>query len=134
MRTLHRILFSQWPRALPYTRAWNIAFRTAHIGSTGILVGGHVFNVDARQLFIWLCVSILTGLCLVVLEAYPSFRWCYQGRGVLVFSKVLLLCIVPWLWDYRVPILFAVIVIASVGSHMPARFRYYSLVHRKVLE
>jgi multidrug efflux pump subunit AcrB len=29
--------------------------------------------------------------------------------------------------------LLAVIVLASVGSHMPARFRYYSVVDRRVL-
>jgi hypothetical protein len=33
-----------------------------------------------------------------------------------------------------VPILLLVLVLASVGSHMPRRFRYYSLVHRRVLE
>jgi hypothetical protein len=45
-----------------------------------------------------------------------------------------LLCLIPWLWQYRVPILVAVIVIASVGSHMPRRFRHYSLLHRRVVE
>ena len=29
-------------------------------------------------------------------------------------------------------VLLAVVVIASVGSHMPARFRYYSVIYRKV--
>ena len=30
--------------------------------------------------------------------------------------------------------LLIVIVFASVGSHMPARFRYYSVIHRRVLD
>jgi len=34
----------------------------------------------------------------------------------------------------RVAILAAVIVQASVGSHMPARFRYYSLLHGRMLD
>jgi hypothetical protein len=134
VKTLTQILFPQQPRILPHARAWNIAFRTAHIGVTGILFGGHVFDVNAEQLVIWLYLSILTGFVLVVIEAYPSCRWCYQGRGVFVFCKLILLSLIPWFWNYRVAILVAVIIVASVGSHMPRRFRYYSLVHRRILE
>ena len=36
-------------------------------------------------------------------------------------------------WDYRLPILLAVVVIASVGSHMSGRFRYYSVLYREVI-
>ena len=134
MKTLRNILFPEQPRVLPGARAWNIAFRTAHIAVTGILFGGHVFDVSAERLLIWLYLSIFTGVSLIVIEAYPSCRWFYQGRGVFVPVKLILLGIIPLMWDYRVLILSAVIVIASIGSHMPARFRYYSLVHRKVLE
>jgi hypothetical protein len=119
---------------LPYARAWNIACRTGHIGVTGVLFGGHVFDVSAERLLIWLYLSILTGVFLIAIEAYPSCRWFYQGRAALVFCKLFLLCLIPWLWQYRVPILVLVIVIASVGSHMPGRFRYYSFVHRRVVE
>ena len=49
-------------------------------------------------------------------------------------TKLGLLALIPWAWNFRAPILFAVIVIASVGSHMPGRFRYYSMIHRRVLE
>lgn len=129
-----QFLFPQKPRVLPYARAWNIAFRTAHIAVTGVLFGGHVFDISADRLLIWLYLSILTGVCLVVIEAYPSCRWCYQCCGVFVFCKLCLLGIIPWLWDYRVPILAIVIVIASIGSHMPRRFRYYSLLHGRILE
>lgn len=132
--TLRNILFPEPLRVLPYARAWNIAFRTAHIGVTGILFGGHVLDVAADRLLIWLYLSIVTGVCLILIEAYPSCRWFYQGRGVVVFFKLILLGIVPLLWDYRVVILSVVMVIASVASHMPARFRYYSLLHRRVLK
>ena len=132
MKTLVNILVPDQPRVLPYARAWNMAFRTIHIGVTGILFGGHVFDVAAERLLIWLYLSIATGIGLIVIEAYPSCRWFYQGRGVAVLLKLVLLGIVPLLWDYRVAILSAVIVIASVGSHMPGRFRYYSLLHREV--
>ena len=134
MKTLRDILFPEQPRKLPYARAWSIALRTAHIGVTGILFGGHVFDEPAERLLIWLWLTIATGVGLIVIEAYPHCRWFYQGRGVMVLVKLVLLGIIPLLWNYRVAILVVVIVIASVGSHMPGRFRYYSLLHRKVLE
>ena len=127
------ILFPKTPRKLPHARAWNIALRTAHIGVTGVLFGGHVFEVDPDRLLVWLGLTILTGAALVFVEAYPSCRWFYQGRGIFVLIKLTLLSLIPWYWPYRVAILVAVIIIASVGSHMPGRFRYYSIVHRRVL-
>jgi hypothetical protein len=51
----------------------------------------------------------------------------------MVLAKLSLLCLVPFAWEYRVPILLVVLVLGSVGSHMPSRFRYYSFVHRRML-
>jgi hypothetical protein len=134
MGWLQRLLFPDPPRRLIGARGWNITFRTAHIAVTGVLVGGHVFDVPAERLLGWLYAAILTGAVLVLLEAFPHTRWLYQGRGVMVLVKLGLLCLIPFMWRYRVPILVCVIVLGSVGSHMPARFRYYSLLHGRVLD
>jgi hypothetical protein len=107
-------------------RALNIAWRTAHIGFASVLVGGHVFDVEREQLHWWLYLTIASGAVLIVLEAHPRWRWLHEGRGLLTILKLLLLCLVPWLWTYRSWLLAGVIVLASVGSHMPARFRYHS--------
>ena len=119
---------------IPYARAWNIAFRTAHIGVSSVLVGGHVFDVPRDRLLPWLYATIITGLVLVLIEAFPRLVWFCQGRGLFVIAKLILLGLIPWMWAYRVPILFVVVIIASVGAHMPGRFRYYSVIHRRVLE
>jgi hypothetical protein len=113
-------------------RAWNIGVRTAHIAVTGILLGGHVFDVAAARLVPFLWAAIATGGVLVALEAWPATRWLHQGRGLMVLVKLVLLCLIPFAWPHRVPILVAIAVVASVGSHMPARFRYYSLLYREV--
>jgi len=123
---------SRW--RIPAARGWNIGLRTAHIVVFSALVGGHVFEVPAARLVPWLWATIVTGVLLSVVEAFPRVCWCYQGRGVCVWLKLILLGLVPWLWASRVPLLFAAIVIASVGAHMPARFRYYSVIHRRVLD
>ena len=114
-------------------RAWNIAFRTAHIASMGVLLGGHAFDVPASQLLgsLWWCVG--TGIALGAMEAGPRLVWFHQVRGLMTLGKVALAAAVPFFWQYRLLILLVVVVIASVGSHMPARYRYYSVIYREVI-
>ena len=115
-------------------RAWNIAFRTAHIAAMGILVGGHVFVDVPEDRLLWsLYLTVGTGAALAVSEAGPGWLWFHQLRGLMTMGKIVLMCGVPLFWPLRVPILLAVVVIASVGSHMPARFRYYSVLYRQVV-
>ncbi len=120
--------------ARPTTRFWNIAFRTLHIGALAPLVGGHVFNIPAPSLVPWLTATIGTGLVLMAIETGLQLKWFYQGRGLAVLGKLALLGLIPIVWNVRVAILMTVIVIASVGSHMPGRFRYYSVLHGRVLD
>jgi len=119
---------------IPYARFWNIALRTAHIAVSGTLVGGHVFGQSRQALWPWLVATIGTGLALLFVESFSAWRWFHQGRGLMVMAKLLLLASIPWFWDSRVAILMVVVVLASVGSHMPGRFRYYSVLHRRVLD
>ena len=116
---------------LSASRACNIALRTAHIGATGVLLGGHFFGVAAARLLPLLYIAILTGAALGVAEVYPNWRSIFEVRSLVIASKVLLLCLVPLLWNYRVAILFVVLMVASAGSHMPRRFRHYSVVEQQ---
>ena len=111
----------------------NITLRTAHLGSMGILLGGHVFDVPPERLLVSLWLTVGTGLALAAVEAGPRLLWFHQGRGVMTMAKLALMGSVLLAWDSRVPILLTVVVIASVGSHMPGRFRYYSLRYRQVI-
>ncbi len=130
---LHSLLFPLERRRIPYGRWWNIAARTVHISATGILLGGHVFGIPSGTLVPALAVAIASGAALIALEMYPSGDWAHQICGLLVFLKLILLCVIPFAWAYRVPILLAVLSIASVGAHMPRKFRHYSIVYRKVM-
>jgi hypothetical protein len=114
-------------------RALNIALRTAHIAAMGILLGGHAFDVAPERLKLDLWLTIGTGVALAALEAGPRLLWFHQGRGLMTMAKLALLCTVLAAWSYRLPILLAVVVLGSVGSHMPARFRYYSVVYGQVI-
>lgn len=115
-------------------RTWNIATRTVHIFVMGVLTGGHVFNVPAERLEAWLYATVVSGALLVVLEAYSGLKWLHQARGVMVIVKLALLLVILFAWHLRVPILFVVVVLGSVGSHMPARYRYYSVIAGEVMK
>ena len=121
----------KWSREMKRTA--NIALRTAHIAAMGVLLGGHAFDVPPERVQVSLWLTVGTGVGLAAIEAGPRLLWFHQGRGLVTLAKVALLCAVPLAWDFRVPILLAVVVLASVGSHMPARFRYYSVLYRDVI-
>lgn len=125
-----------WPatvRLLANSRAWNIAVRTVHIAAMGILLGGHAYNVPKERLLAAFWLALASGAVLLALEAGPRLLWLHQGRGLMTLGKLVLLGAVPWFWNYRLPILLLVVALASVGSHMPARLRYYSVIYREVL-
>ena len=111
----------------------NIGLRTAHIGAMGILLGGHAFDIAPERLKVNLWLTIGTGAALAAIEAGPRLLWFHQGRGLMTLTKLALICAIPLAWDYRLPILLAVVIIASVGSHMPGRVRYYSVWYRKII-
>jgi hypothetical protein len=114
-------------------RGLNIGMRTAHIAAMGVLLGGHAFGVDPERLKVAFWLTLGTGVALAAIESGFRLLWLHQGRGFMTMAKLALLCVVPFAWGYRLPILLAVVVIASVGSHMSGRFRYYSIVYREVI-
>ncbi len=131
---LIELLFPAAPRRLPCNRGISVACRTLHLLASSLLVGGHAFEVAPDRLLLLLYLTIASGVGLILLELYRSCDWLYQGMGVLVVLKVALTVASALWWEQRVPLLLLVIVLGSVGSHMPSRFRHYSLLHGRVLE
>ena len=127
-------LFPPVPRHLPYDRGLKIVFRTAHLVTSGVLFGGHVFGIAPERLILTLYLTIASGVGLIALELLRSCQWVYQGMGILTEIKLVLLIAAGAWWDMRVPLLTLVVILGSVGSHMPARYRHYSLLHGRVLD
>jgi len=96
-------------------------------------LGGHIFDIAPDRLRLALWLTIGTGIVLIGLESGLKLLWFHQGRGLMTMGKLLLICLVPLFWEVRVPILLVVVVIASVGSHMTGKLRYYSIVYREVI-
>lgn len=120
-------------RPVPGVRAIRIAFRTAHLAAFAILYGGHWHDVPAARLAPALLATLATGGALVALEIYRAPVWPLQVRGVATMLKVVLVATVGLAWSARLWLLTAAMVIGGVSSHMPGRFRYYSLVHGRVV-
>lgn len=131
--TLSAILFPKTPRHVPYERGINIALRTAHLMTSGLMLGGHAFDVPAHRLVLFLYLTIAGGAGLVLLELYSSCRWLYLGKGVMVTLKIALLIAAGVWWEQRVVFLLLVVLVGSVGSHMPARLRYYSFLDGRTI-
>jgi hypothetical protein len=120
-------------RRLPHQRAWNITARTVHLGATGILLGGHVFGLPDASLYPYLASAILSGAVLIAIEAYATPAWAHQICALVVYVKLALLCVIPFWWDARVPILLGVLALASAGAHAPRSIRHYSVIVRRVM-
>ncbi len=126
---IDRLFFPLPSYTIPYRRWFSIGLRTVHLIAISILLGGHAFNAPAAQLRPLLYLAIVTGCLMAALESDPNLHFLVEGGGVLLLLKLALLCAVPFAWSYRVAILLVVVVIGSVGSHMSARFRHYSLLY-----
>ena len=117
------------------TRAGSIALRTFHLASFGILLGGHAFAIEADRLLPALYLTIASGIGLIAIEVYViGLYWLFLGKGIMVLLKLAILLAVPSFWEYRLLFVLSVVVIASVGSHMPARYRHYSFLHGRVVQ
>jgi hypothetical protein len=107
--------------------------RTAHLVAFGCLYGGHVYGIAAESLRPALGATVASGALLMGLEIYRTPLWLVQVRGCATLVKVALLAAVGLWWELRVALLTLAIVIGGVASHMPGRYRYYSVLHRRVI-
>jgi hypothetical protein len=120
---LRRLLYPEETRHPQWLRWFRISCRTVHLVAISGLVGGHLFGATREQLHPWLAWTLITGVLLVGTFLYESFSWLRQLRGLLMASKLVLILMIPPMWDHRLWLLSAVIVLSSFTSHSPGRIR-----------
>jgi len=120
-------------RSLPGARWLRTSLRTLHLVAVGALYGGHVYGIAAERLVPALVGVLATGGVLVVFEVWQARIWLVQVRGVATLVKLVLVVGVGAAWDLRIVLLTLALVIGSVSSHMPGRWRYHSLLHGRVV-
>lgn len=123
----------QRPGPPPGVRALRTTLRTAHLLAFGALYGGHLYGVPAERLWPALLATVATGGAFMSLEIYRTPIWLVQLRGVATLVKIALVAAVAIFWNVRVWLLTAAIIIAGISSHMPGRYRYYSVLHGRVV-
>jgi hypothetical protein len=127
--------WERWTRTrpLPGARPLRTTLRTTHLIAFGTLYGGHVYGLPAERLWPALLATVGTGGALMSLEVYRLPIWLFQLRGVATVVKMVLVAAVAVCWTCSVWLLTAAIIIGSVAAHMPGRYRYYSVIHRRVI-
>ncbi len=116
------------PRPIGWRRAVNVALRTGHLLSVAVLVGGAVFDVDARRLAPSIVAAVATGGALAAVEIAASPAWPSTVKGVTVLAKVALLSLLPFFPERRVSVLVLTLVVSAAVAHLPARLRHRQLL------
>ena len=113
----------------PVTMRWlTITVRTAHIATTGVLFGGLILAVEFIRLGCWHWWTIVTGSLLLALEWLHDRRWLHRGKGLLVVFHLGLCILIHFLPALMVPLLWLILMSGCIGSHMPRRYRHWSLL------
>jgi len=119
-------------QAIPGARWLRTSLRTLHLIAVGALYGGHLYGVDVGRLQPALYSVLLTGGLLVGFEVWQSRIWLVQVRGVATFVKLGLMIVAGLAPDLVVALLTLALVIGSISSHMPGRWRYHSVLHGRI--
>jgi hypothetical protein len=121
-------------RTFPGMRWVRITLRTAHLIAMGLLVGGVAVGTPIGQLNPAAWGTLLSGALFVCLELYESWIFLVQVKGLAVLLKLLLLAGAMTFPGSALPLLVAAIVIGGFSSHMPGKYRYYSIMHGRALK
>ena len=124
IKNLKGLLFPPEKRQWRGSRAARITLRTVHLLSFSVLFGGHIFGLPKAELAAWLYWTIFSGAGLIALELWGSFDWALQLAGGLTLAKLAVLGLTLAFWGHRIALLTLVMIIGSVGSHMPAALRH----------
>jgi len=119
-------------RPIPGARWLRTLLRTLHLIAAGALYGGCLYAVEFDRLKPALLSVLLTGAVLVCFEVWQAGVWLVQLRGIASFAKLGLLAVTGLVPDLTVAILTVAVMIGSVSSHMPSRWRYHSVLHGRV--
>jgi len=111
-----------------------VLLRTIHIAAMAFVLGGIAFQVPDRAFRLPMILTVLSGVLLLAIDVGRSGVFLYQGAGVAVHAKLILLLLGVLVPEARLPFYLAATLIASVGSHMSGRLRHYSFRDRRVLD
>ena len=128
----NRLFFPKPLRNFPGARWVRIGLRTWHLIAMGYVLGGVALGTPFADLAGPLWATLVSGLLFVGVELYTSCIFLLQLKGWAVLAKVLLLGAAVAAPAHAEAYLVVAVIIGGISSHMPGRFRYYSVVHGAV--
>jgi hypothetical protein len=120
-------------RPVPGLRPLRTTLRAAHVVAVAAFYGGHVYGASSERLGPAVVAVVATGIAFTILEVVRAPVWVVQVRGLAVYLKVVLMLAVIVGAPAPVLLLTVALVVGVVASHMPGRYRYYSLIHRRAV-
>ncbi|MEJ8569676.1 hypothetical protein [Elongatibacter sediminis] len=110
-----------------------ISLRTLHLIAVAGVGGGILFGLaeDLWRGYWWLALT--SGGLMMLMDLVSSPVWLVQVRGVAIVTKLFLLVLLGLFPQWGRILLVTVIVISGAISHAPGKVRYYSLLHRRVI-
>ncbi len=127
-------LFPAEPRNFAGQRWVRITLRTAHLIAMAFLVGGVAQGSPIEELLWALWGTFVSGLLFIALEVFNTGLWLFQIKGIAVLLKVLLMAVAVATPQSAMPLLVTAIVIGGISSHMPGKYRNYSILHGRVIK
>jgi hypothetical protein len=108
-----------------WLRWFRIACRTIHIATLAVVVGGVMFGASPDQLGVWVGGVVLTGMALMTTDLLGTDPYLRLVHGMAMLVKLALLALAVWFDGARLVLLFVVVAISSVVSHMSGRYRHH---------
>ena len=131
---LRSILFPKPMREFPAQRWVRISVRTCHLLSMGYLLGGAALGVPLQELTFGLWGTLISGGVFAAMELYASGVWLLQLKGQAELAKLVLMGAALLTSGSPMPYLIIAVIIGGFSSHMPGRYRYYSVFHGRVIK
>jgi hypothetical protein len=124
------VISSAAPPKPAYARPIEVALRTVHIVSMGLVLGGIAMGGTHETLRVPVYSTVASGALLLA----ASLRWgCFhlnQGAGYALLLKLALLGLGNVVEGARLPLYMAATGVTSVGSHMTSTWRHFSFARR----
>ncbi|HUJ29014.1 MAG TPA: hypothetical protein VLW85_23500 [Myxococcales bacterium] len=108
-----------------YQRAVEVALRSLHIVSMGIVLGGIAAGGTRQTLRLFIVATLATGALLLATTLARGCLRLSQGAGAALLLKLALLGLGNLFEGARLECYVAATLLTSIGSHMPATWRHY---------
>lgn len=108
--------------------------RTLHLVGVAGVGGGVLFGLEQDLWLLYWWLALVSGALMMLMDIAANSAWFVQIRGIAILVKLLLLLTLGLDPGWDKFLLVAMIILSAVISHAPAKVRYYSLYHRRVIE